>query len=48
MLADWYRGMNKSQKYFVWGMSTVLIFVYGVGFLTTSVLVYLELGERGD
>jgi hypothetical protein len=40
--------MNKSQKHFVWGMSTVLILVYGIGLLTTAVLVYLELGERGD
>ena len=46
-MKEWYKTMPKYQKIFVYFVSTVLVLVYGVGLLPLSVLVYLELGQRG-
>jgi hypothetical protein len=46
-IENWYEGMNKNQKIFVYAVSAGLVFVFGVGLLPLAVLIYLELGHRG-
>lgn len=46
-VADWYEGMAKGQKIFVYAVSAGLVFAFGFGLLPLAVLIYLELGVRG-
>ena len=46
-LEDWYEGMNKNQRIFVYAISMGLVFVFGAGLLPLAILIYLELGLRG-
>jgi len=47
-MKNWYKEINKGQKIFLYLISTFLILLFGAGLLPLSVLIYLELGERGD
>jgi hypothetical protein len=47
-LRDWYVGMTKGQRIFVYIVSTAMVPVYLIGLIPLSVLVYLELGSRGQ
>jgi len=46
-MKNWYKKMPKGQKTFVYLLSTVLVLVYGTGLLPLTILIYLELGQRG-
>ena len=45
-LKNWYKGINKGQKIFLYLVSTALILVFLIGLLPLAILIYLELGER--
>jgi hypothetical protein len=45
-IKNWYKGINKGQKIFLFLVSTALIIVFGAGLLPLTGLIYLELGER--
>lgn len=47
-MKSWYRSMTKGQKIFVYLLSAALVAIYAIGLLPLAVLIYLELGERGD
>ncbi len=47
-MRDWYKNMPKGQKIFVYMVSTALVMVYGIGLFPLAVLIYLELGQRGN
>jgi hypothetical protein len=47
-LKNWYKNIHKGQKIFVYLVSTALTLVYGIGLLPLAVLIYLELGQRGN
>jgi hypothetical protein len=47
-LKNWYRNIQKGQKIFVYLVSTALILVFGIGLLPLTVLIYLELGQKGN
>lgn len=46
-MKNWYKNMAKGQKIFVYLVSTALVLVYLIGLLPLSILIYLELGQRG-
>lgn len=46
-MKNWYKGMTKGQKIFVYLIAVALIPVYALGLLPLAVLIYLELGQRG-
>ena len=46
-MKNWYKNMTKGQKIFVYLVSTALVLVYAMGLLPLSILIYLELGQRG-
>lgn len=46
-MKQWYENTNKGQKLFMWGVSLLLVWVYGAGLLPLAILTYLELGRRG-
>ena len=41
---NWYCGMRKSQKIYVYIISILLIPIYGIGLILLAILVYLKLG----
>lgn len=41
----WYENMTKGQRTFVYFVSLALVFLYGIGLLPLSVLIYLHLGR---
>ncbi len=43
-LQKWYNGMTYGQRLFVWIVSGMLIFIYGVGLIPLSILIYCKLG----
>ena len=45
-LNEWYEGMGKGQKVFVYLVSAALVFVFGLGLAPLALLIYLELGLR--
>jgi hypothetical protein len=45
-LNEWYEGMGKGQKGFVYLVSVALVFVFGIGLGPLALLIYLELGLR--
>lgn len=45
-LNDWYEGMGKGQKVFVYLVSAALVLVFGIGLIPLALLIYLELGIR--
>jgi len=47
-MKNWYKNMPKAQKIFVYLVATALVFVFGIGLLPLAVLIYLELGQRGN
>lgn len=47
LVKQWYKGLAKGQKIFVYFVSTALVLIYGTGLIPLAVLIYLELGERG-
>lgn len=46
-IEKWYRDMPRGQRLFVYFVSTALVLIYGIGLLPLTVLIYLELGQRG-
>lgn len=46
-LEVWYEGINKNQKIFIYLVSVGLIFLFGIGLIPLTLLIYLELGLRG-
>ncbi len=44
----WYKNLTKGQKVYIYLMSTALVLFYATGVLPLSILIYLELGERGS
>ncbi len=40
----WYIDMSRAQRVFVWFLSLSSIVLVGAGILTTSMLIYLQLG----
>ena len=40
--------MTKGQKIFVYLVSAALVMVFGIGLLPLTILIYLELGQRGS
>ena len=47
-MKNWYSNITKGQKIFLYFVSTALIVVYFTGLLPLAVLIYLELGQRGQ
>lgn len=47
-MKNWYQFMPKGQKIFVYLVSIALILLYGIGLLPLVILIYLELGQRGN
>lgn len=47
-MKDWYKNITKEQKIFIYLVSAALVLVYAVGLLPLAVLIYLELGQRGE
>jgi hypothetical protein len=47
-MKNWYKKMPKGQKIFVYLVSIALVLVYGIGLLPLAILIYLELGQRGE
>lgn len=45
-LNEWYEGMGKGQKGFVYLVSAALVVVFGLGLVPLALLIYLELGLR--
>lgn len=43
---DWYLGMTKGQKVFVYLVSCALILLAGIGLIPLALLIYLELGLK--
>lgn len=44
----WYNSTNKKQKILLWGVSALLIMVYGSGLVGLAILSYLEFGSNKD
>lgn len=40
--------MPKGQNTFVYLIAIALVLVYGIGLLPLAILIYLELGQRGN
>jgi TPP-dependent trihydroxycyclohexane-1,2-dione (THcHDO) dehydratase len=47
-MKNWYQCMTKGQKKFVYFVSMSLVLAYGIGLFPLAVLIYLELGQRGN
>ncbi|MBH0040434.1 hypothetical protein [Pseudoalteromonas sp. SWN166] len=47
-IENWYYGITKGQKIFIYLVSTALVPVFGIGLLPLAILIYLELGLRGN
>lgn len=47
-MKSWYKNMTKGQKVFVYLVSAALVLAFGAGLLPLAVLIYLELGQRGN
>lgn len=47
-MKNWYRTLTKEQKIFVYLVSMALVLAYLIGLIPLAVLIYLELGERGN
>lgn len=45
-LNEWYDGMTKGQRYFVWAVSAAGVLVYGIGLIPLVLLIYLQLGAQ--
>lgn len=45
-IQKWYNNMTKAQRMYVYIVSCLLIFVYGIGLIPLSVLIYCKLGTR--
>lgn len=46
-MKNWYKNITKGQKIFVYFVSIALVLVHPIGLLPLSILIYLELGQRG-
>ena len=47
-MKDWYKNITKGQKIWIYLASTAAVLVWGIGLLPLAVLIYLELGQRGE
>ena len=44
-MKNWYKGLTKGQKIFVYFLSIALVLVYGIGLVPLALLIYLALGD---
>lgn len=47
-MKNWYKNITKGQKIFIYFISLALVFVFGIGLFPLAILIYLELGQRGN
>lgn len=47
-MRNWYKNMPKGQKRFVYFVSLALVLAAGAGLVPLAILIYLELGQRGN
>jgi hypothetical protein len=47
-MKNWYKSIKKGQKIFLYLVSVALVPAFGTGLLPLAVLIYLELGQRGE
>jgi hypothetical protein len=45
-MRNWYDGITSGQKLFLFALSIILVFVYGIGLIPLCILIYCELGAR--
>ena len=46
MLKNWYNSMTPMQVKFLWIVSFLLVFLYGIGLIPLALLIYLKLGNQ--
>ena len=46
MLQNWYNSMTPMQVKFLWIVSFLLVFLYGIGLIPLALLIYLKLGNQ--
>ncbi|MDR2712495.1 MAG: hypothetical protein LBB91_05215 [Clostridiales bacterium] len=46
MLQNWYNSMTPMQVKFLWIVSFLLVFIYGIGLIPLALLIYLKLGNQ--
>ncbi len=44
-MRDWYDGITRGQKLFLFGVSIALVFAWGVGLVGLCILIYCQLGS---
>ena len=47
-MKNWYKNISKGQKKFIYFVSLCLVLAYGIGLLPLAILIYLELGKKGE